>query len=170
MALLPKPSAWWGALGALALLLVFVAAIGVSLARGRKPDCRCFGQLHSSPAGLHTLVRNTALAAVAAFVVLSGRDDPGRSAVAWVGDLSGLQIAAMVGGVLALALLALESVLLLNVLRQSGRLLLRLEAVEGRLGVQPEPAPGAQPEVPSLDFPSGPRRRPSRSPGSTARR
>src|SRR5687767_10184803 len=44
-ALLPGASARWGALGALALLLVFVAAIALNLARGRKPDCRCFGQL-----------------------------------------------------------------------------------------------------------------------------
>jgi hypothetical protein len=90
--------------------------------------------------------------------------------VAWVGDLRGLQIAATVGGVLALALLALESVLLLNVLRQSGRLLLRLEAVEGSLGVQPEPAPGAQPEVPQPGLPVAAPAPPSRSPGSTARR
>ena len=50
-ALLPMTTAWWGAVGALALLLVFVAGISVNLARGRRPDCHCFGQLHSAPAG-----------------------------------------------------------------------------------------------------------------------
>ena len=35
--LLPEATAWWGALGALVLLLLFCAAIGVSLARGRRP-------------------------------------------------------------------------------------------------------------------------------------
>src|SRR3954466_1208872 len=39
VALLPTPSAWWGALGALALLLTFVGGIGYNLARGRTPDC-----------------------------------------------------------------------------------------------------------------------------------
>src|SRR5215208_582186 len=63
--LLPAPTAWWGALGALALLLVFVVGISVNLARGRKPDCHCFGQLHSAPAGWKTLARNGVLAAVA---------------------------------------------------------------------------------------------------------
>ena len=155
VALVPKTSAWWGGFGALALLVVFVTAIGVSLARGHKPDCRCFGQLHSSPAGWQTLGRNGALAAVAAIVVLAGRDNPGRSAVAWLGDLSTLELAAVVGGALALGLLALETALLLNLLRQSGRLLLRLEAVEQRLGVQPERAPGAEPEVPQLGLPVG---------------
>src|SRR6478672_6687391 len=60
LALLPAVTAWWGALGALALLVAFVAGIGVNLARGRAPDCHCFGQLHSSPAGPWTLARNGA--------------------------------------------------------------------------------------------------------------
>src|SRR5919199_348775 len=45
VALLPAASAWCGALGALVLLLFFVAGIGVNLARGRTPGCHCFGQL-----------------------------------------------------------------------------------------------------------------------------
>ena len=49
--LLPASTAWWGAMGALALLSVFVVGITYNLARGRKPDCHCFGQLHSAPAG-----------------------------------------------------------------------------------------------------------------------
>ena len=36
---------------ALALLLAFVGGIVVNLARGTTPDCHCFGQLHSEPAG-----------------------------------------------------------------------------------------------------------------------
>jgi hypothetical protein len=35
---------------------------------GHGPDCRCFGQLHSVPAGSKTLVRNGVLAALAAFL------------------------------------------------------------------------------------------------------
>src|ERR671921_2713015 len=57
-ALLPASTAWWGALGALALLSVFVAGISINLARGKKPNCHCFGQLHSAPAGWKTLARN----------------------------------------------------------------------------------------------------------------
>ncbi len=51
VALIPTVSAWWGALGALTLLLVFVGGISYNLARGRQPECHCFGQLHSAPAG-----------------------------------------------------------------------------------------------------------------------
>src|SRR5947209_15440906 len=49
VALLPTISAWWGALGALVLLLLFVVGIGYNLVRGRHPECHCFGQLPSAP-------------------------------------------------------------------------------------------------------------------------
>jgi uncharacterized membrane protein YphA (DoxX/SURF4 family) len=51
VALLPRGSAWWAALGALGLLVLFSAAIGRALARGERPDCRCFGQLRPRPVG-----------------------------------------------------------------------------------------------------------------------
>jgi uncharacterized membrane protein YphA (DoxX/SURF4 family) len=72
IALISASTALWGAVGALALLLLFIVGISVNLARGRKPDCRCFGQLHSAPAGWKTLARNGVLAALAASLVLAG--------------------------------------------------------------------------------------------------
>src|SRR3712207_5861145 len=51
IALLPTTTAWWGGLGALTLLLLFTVGISYNLARGRTPECHCFGQLHSTPAG-----------------------------------------------------------------------------------------------------------------------
>src|SRR5215204_5087522 len=92
-ALIPVSTAWWGAVGAVALLLLFVAGIGINLARGRKPDCHCFGQLHSAPAGWMTLARNGALAAIAGFVLWEGRESAGPSAVGWLGALSAAQLA-----------------------------------------------------------------------------
>ena len=73
-ALIPASSAWWGAVGALGLLLLFVMGISINLARGKKPECHCFGQLHSAPAGWKTLARNGVLAAVAGFVLWEGYD------------------------------------------------------------------------------------------------
>src|SRR6185436_11798175 len=55
-----------------ALLTLFTLAIAFNLMRGRAPDCRCFGQLHSSPVGWGTVVRNLVLAAFAALLVLQG--------------------------------------------------------------------------------------------------
>jgi peroxiredoxin len=132
-ALLPASTAWWGALGALALLSVFVVVISINLARGRKPDCHCFGQLHSAPAGWKTLARNGVLAGVAGFVLWEGYDGAGPSARSWLGALSTAQLLGLLGGVLVLALLAGQWGFLVHLLRQNGRLLVRLEALEATL-------------------------------------
>jgi methylamine dehydrogenase accessory protein MauD len=129
-ALLPTTTAWWGAVGALVLLLLFAAAIGANLARGRKPDCHCFGQLHSAPAGWSTLARNAVLAVPAGLVVWQGLDgNVGPSVVGWAGAHSDVQVL----GVLAAVLLAAQWWFLFRLLRQNERLARRLEAVEERL-------------------------------------
>jgi uncharacterized membrane protein YphA (DoxX/SURF4 family)/thiol-disulfide isomerase/thioredoxin len=61
-----------GASIALALVALFCIAIVANLARGRAPDCHCFGQLHSAPAGPRTLARNGVLLVLAAFVLSDG--------------------------------------------------------------------------------------------------
>jgi hypothetical protein len=95
-ALVVQPTARWGGLAALILLLAFLGGIATALARGEAPDCNCFGIFHSSKAGPSAIYRNALLAAVAAFVVVQG---PGPSVTAWVSD-HGL------GEVLAVALAA----------------------------------------------------------------
>jgi thiol-disulfide isomerase/thioredoxin/uncharacterized membrane protein YphA (DoxX/SURF4 family) len=136
VALIPASSAWLGALGALGLLLLFVVGISVNLARGRKPDCHCFGQLHSAPAGWKTLARNGVLAAVAGFVLWAGYfgGDAGPGALSWLGALSAAQLLGLLGGVVILALLAGQWWFLVHLLRQNGRLLVRLGAVEESIG------------------------------------
>ena len=128
--LLPASTALAGALGALALLLLFSVAIAVNLARGRAPDCHCFGQLHSAPAGPGTLIRNGALAAVAAFAVagtLSGSD---TSAVAWVGELNGTETTILAAGIVLAVPLAAGGMAFMSLLRAHGRVLVRLEQME----------------------------------------
>jgi peroxiredoxin/uncharacterized membrane protein YphA (DoxX/SURF4 family) len=141
--LLPASTAWWGALGALALLSVFVVGIAYNLARGRKPECHCFGQIHSSPAGWKTLARNGGLAAVAGFILWAGYEGGGAgpSALSWVGALSTAQLVGLLGGLLVLSLLAGQWWFLVHLLGQNGRLLVRLEAVEASLGTGGSVAP-----------------------------
>ena len=81
--LLVPASAWWSALAAAGLLAVFMAAIGVSMARGAAPDCHCFGRLHSAPVSWRTQLRNGVLAAAAGVAVLAGRGASGLSPVRW---------------------------------------------------------------------------------------
>lgn len=132
-ALMPVATAWWGATGILILLLIFTTGISISLIRGRKPDCRCFGQLHASPIGAKTLARNAFLAMVSGIIVWQGRENPGASIIDWTRGLggSGSAVAALAVAVAGLA--AFEFWVLVHVLRQNGRLLLRLEAVEAKL-------------------------------------
>ena len=62
------------------------------MARGRKPDCHCFGQLHSSPVGWPTLIRNGVLAACAGGLVLQGRRHPGPDLWSWLASLNGVEL------------------------------------------------------------------------------
>jgi uncharacterized membrane protein YphA (DoxX/SURF4 family) len=56
---------------AVALLTVFLVALGVQKARGREVPCACFGQIAVTPAGVPTLVRNAVLLAAALLVILA---------------------------------------------------------------------------------------------------
>src|SRR5512143_2751404 len=102
--LIPSATARLGAALAALLLLIFIAGISRSMLRGEAPDCHCFGQLHSAPAGPKTLARNALLSALAGFVITGGA---GTSATAWVRALS--------------------------MLRRHGELLLRVDALEQAL-------------------------------------
>jgi len=88
VALIPVVLAWYGGCGALGLLTLFLIAIGIAMARGRKPDCRCFGQLHSAPVGRPTLIRDGVLAAGAAWLVARGRFQTGPEVWTWFGTLN----------------------------------------------------------------------------------
>src|SRR6185437_14968040 len=132
LALIPVSLAWFGAVGALSLLLLFVAAIGVNLALGRTPDCHCFGQLHSAPAGWSTLLRNAMLASAAGFLVWHGRIDPGPSLLSWLSNLAASGHLALLGGLFGITLLAGQTALLVQILKQQGRILLRLDTLDAR--------------------------------------
>ncbi len=64
--------AWSGGVGALALLMAFIAGIAVNIAKGRRPNCRCFGQIHSRPVGWRAVARNAVLALGAGLVAGQG--------------------------------------------------------------------------------------------------
>jgi peroxiredoxin/uncharacterized membrane protein YphA (DoxX/SURF4 family) len=145
LALILTISAWWAAIGALLLLLLFVAGISYNLAQGRTPDCHCFGQLHSAPVGWPTLIRNAILAAIAVFVIVFGYNNIGPGVLDWLNLLQTYQRIEVLAGVVLLALLVLEGWLLWQMLRQQGRLLLRIEALEAQLSSNGKPVQSAIP-------------------------
>jgi thiol-disulfide isomerase/thioredoxin len=132
-ALIPLASAWWAALAALGLLLLFSAVIGRVLARGERPDCRCFGQLRPQPVGWSTLVRNAGLAALALIVLALGRQDPGPSVLGWLEPLGPAHRVLATIGAVAVCLLASLTVLTGWLIVQQRRLLARLEGIEAQL-------------------------------------
>ncbi len=77
----------YGAWGALALLTVFLIAPGIAMLRGRRPDCHCFGQLHSAPVDYRVLIRNAVLAGCAAWLVSRSPANPGPDILAWLVSL-----------------------------------------------------------------------------------
>ncbi|HUO73939.1 MAG TPA: MauE/DoxX family redox-associated membrane protein [Solirubrobacteraceae bacterium] len=124
--LIGSRSARWGAFGALILLGGFVVAIAAALRRGSQPDCHCFGQLHSAPAGWPALARNLVFAGVAAVVVLAG---PGLSVGGWLGSLSHQRIWVLAGS-LAAVVVAGQAGLIWRLLRRHGAVLIRLRELE----------------------------------------
>jgi thiol-disulfide isomerase/thioredoxin len=112
------------------------------------------------------LIRNGVLAVVALYIVGFGRDifsfsneDAGYSLVAWIGNLSTWELIASILGVLAVAAIMIEGWLLVHLLGQNGRVLLRLDALEtmaaeGGLDV-PQPAAPSAPAPRPLGLPEG---------------
>ncbi len=143
IALFPSSSAFYGAVGALVLLSGFVAAITVNLVRGRRPDCHCFGQVHSSPIGASVLLRNALLAGIAVFVVVTGSRNPGPSGVAWLMVLSPAERSVVLGGTVGLALLAWQVVQLRILIAQNQRLLSQLSVAPASAASVASPAPSA---------------------------
>jgi Methylamine utilisation protein MauE len=127
VALFPLVTAWYGAVACLALMLLFIGGIGVAMARGRRPDCHCFGQLYSSPIGWRTLARNAVLAAVAGFVVVAGYSSAGTDVLAWLGGDAVAPWVALGLGLGALIVSGVVVWLLLQLVAQSGRMLARME-------------------------------------------
>jgi peroxiredoxin len=135
-ALLVDASTWPGALGALLLSAIFATGIGVNLARGRRPSCHCFGNLHSRPIGPSTLLFNGGIMLVAGALFWRARENPGPSLFAWMSALTPEELVGLALGFVTIALLVAIAALLWQVLAQQGRLLLRLDALEERLGIR----------------------------------
>jgi thiol-disulfide isomerase/thioredoxin len=136
-----RPSARWGAIAALALLLLFIAGIANALRKGQTPDCHCFGTIQSEPVGLGLLARNSVLAAVAAFVVVRG---PGPALDAWLSDRSGSQVGVIGVSIVALVLTAV----VVWLWRENQRLRRELSAAVDNASA----APGLKPGSPAPGF------------------
>ncbi len=145
--LLVPLTAWWGAVGAAALLVLFLAGMSRSIMRGEAPDCHCFGQIHSEPVGRSTIARNGILLVIAIFAasVNPRRNAPGIAG--WTSRLTTAEtiLAFLIIGVAVL--LVAQWIVILETVRQNGRLLVRLDTLVTTLAEGGVAASGLRPEV-----------------------
>ena len=149
-----------GAAGALGLLAVFSVAIVANLARGRTPDCHCFGRLHSAPAGWGTVARNVVLGACATALLAAASSAPGPDAFAWVGKLGLAELLALAAVLAAVGLAAAGGAAFLSLMRSHGRLLVEVDTLRRSLeaaGIDVTPEQtlvelGRDPGTPAPDF------------------
>jgi peroxiredoxin len=156
--LFPASSTRIGAVSALALLLIFNAAIAGNLALGRTPNCNCFGQLHSAPIGWRTLARNGVLIVLAGGIAWQAQHKQIPSLLQVIEGFNGKEISVAVVILLAFVAISVEALVLLQFFQQNGRLLLRIEALEAKLGAAKLAAPAVAPvPVPPRGLPIGSR-------------
>lgn len=143
-------SAWFSALTALALLLLFMVAISVNLYRGQATDCHCFGQLYSRPLGWRTLVRNFVFAGLAAFIVWRGPGEVGAGPWWFAQELGAGRTQAIVIE-LVLALLIVTAVVLAWLKSRNQNSLLWIDRWLAKLGLDDAATkPAATPVVRGL--------------------
>ena len=150
--LVSSATALVGALIASALLTTFTVAIAVSLAHGRRPPCRCFGQMSAEPVGGRTLLRNAVLLAAAGALAAIELARPSPTPFGWIGD-AGVAAPWVVAIALGAASVAAAVALALALLRAYGRVLRRMDDLERRLQEalgeagfeEPEPELGLEP-------------------------
>lgn len=87
--LLPRATAWFGAVAAFVLFGGFSALIAWNLRRGQRPPCACFGEASSAPISAWTLVRNLLFTGLALFVVAQGPAAAGPGLLAFATSLVG---------------------------------------------------------------------------------
>jgi hypothetical protein len=132
MLLLPG-LARFGAHAGLVLILLFTVLAAIALARGRTPRCNCFGPLSRHGLGIKTLVRNLLLASLLLAATTVYRPDE-QGLTGWIVDGHQVESLAILTGLLLCTLLIAVGTVLIKVIQQNGRILLRFGKAGGRRG------------------------------------
>ena len=125
VALLFVEVSWLGAIAAASLFAVFTGGMIYQYAKGNAPDCHCFGQIHSEPVGVTSILRNVAFMTIAAVLIFAGRSDQGLDLVAK--DQSFMQV---IIGIAVIGLLAAVVYFLKKISEQQVQIMRRIELME----------------------------------------
>ncbi len=123
--LLFVPSSWFGAIGAAALLLIFTGGMLYQMAKGNAPDCHCFGQIHSEPVGVSSIVRNLVMLIPAVILLIQGRGRQGLDIIRSDQDILFVTV-----GLAVIVLLFAAVLFLKSVSEQQKQIMRRIELME----------------------------------------
>src|SRR5205814_822262 len=154
--LLTAPAtAWSGAVAAGSLLLVFSLVMAWHLAHGRRPACNCFGQARAAPIGVSALMRNGVLMLCSLALALLGAHTEPVTLLSWFEGLYAQREVVQMLLLLLTAAVLFGGWVVLQLLRQQGRLLLRIDNLELRLARSGLPALAVSPVVPMMGLDIG---------------
>lgn len=128
-AILFPGAAQFGTMTAVGLLILFTASIAYQLLRGRKPDCQCFGQMRARPISYWTLLRNVLILGLALYVATS-QQEYWTSVAGWLRQINYLGFAFSVALAALFAVATVEGLVIAQLVRSYGQVLLRLEVIE----------------------------------------
>jgi peroxiredoxin len=138
MLLMPVSTVGIGAVAGFLVSLAFSAAIAINIGLGRKPHCHCFGQFHLTPVGWSTLARSCSLTAVAGFLAWHAESNEEFGIHSAIERLTSAHVLEGIFGAIIIAAIGALFWLVLQLSRQNGRFLLRVEALEaGRRPASP---------------------------------
>lgn len=116
---------WFGAIGAAGLFAVFTGGMVYQFAKGNAPDCHCFGQIHSEPVGVSSILRNVALIAIAVVLIVAGPLNQGVNLAGTDQDVMQFVI-----GIAVIGLLAVVVYFLKKISEQQVQIMRRIELME----------------------------------------
>lgn len=116
---------WYGALTGTILLTAFSVGMIVQIAKGRSPDCHCFGQLHSEPVSYKSFARNAVFLIPALSLAAAGPTRQGLS----LADMN-LVVAQLFAVLMCVLLLAGAVFFLRKISQQQTAIMRRIELLE----------------------------------------
>jgi thiol-disulfide isomerase/thioredoxin len=116
---------WYGAVAGTILFAAFSAGMIVQMAKGKSPNCHCFGQLHSEPVSYKSLVRNAVFLVPAVTLVTAGSGRQGLG----LADVN-MAVAQLFAVFLCVLLLAAAVFFLRKISDQQTQIIRRVELLE----------------------------------------
>jgi len=123
-------TSWFGAMGGAALLGIFVAGMLWQMWQGNAPDCHCFGQIHSEPVSVKSLLRNAAFVVLAIFLIISGRENQGLDILDNSNNFSEANAMQIILGFAVIGFLAAIVFFLKKISEQQTQIMRRIEVLE----------------------------------------